>query len=290
MESLPEVNFNLFVQTQTWNFFIVLETLIVDTKPLSQEEKDAIEKAKRLAEDEILARQLAEPGEVGGNLTNGILLKQVVDADNSCLFTSIGFLLSGKVDTTSGSYMRQIIAQTVHNERETYNSGILGRDNAEYCAWIMQESNWGKRSSIKNLFLLNFLFCSKGGAIEVSILSQHYGIEFDVVDITNAMINRFGEDKQYPTRGFLLYDGIHYDPLYLESFSGDSQKTLFSVEDEPQIFEMAENLAKEAKSSRQYTDMDKFTLKCIQCDMLLKGQSQATVHAKETGHTKFGEV
>ena len=216
------------------DIFVVffLETLIVDTKPLSQEEKDAIEKAKRLAEDEILARQLAEPGEGAAlGVTNGILLKQVVDADNSCLFTSIGFILSGKVDTTCGGYMREIIASTVHNEKETYNSGILGRDNAEYCAWIMQESNWG-------------------GAIEVSILSQHYGIEFDVVDITNAMINRFGEDKHYPMRGFLLYDGIHYDPLYLESFSGDSQKTLFSVEDESNIFEMAQSLANEAKSSR----------------------------------------
>lgn len=91
-------------------------------------------------------------------------------------------------------------------------------------------------------------------------------------------------------RGFLLYDGIHYDPLYLESLSGDSQKTLFSVEDEPHIFEMAQNLAKEAKSSRQYTDVDKFTLKCLQCDTQLKGQNAATIHAKETGHTNFGEV
>jgi ubiquitin thioesterase OTU1 len=239
---------------------------------MSQEEKDAKERAKRLAEDEILARQLAESADdASGGMANGILLKQVVAADNSCLFTSINFLLSGKVDTTSGGYMRQIIAQTVHNEKQTYNSGILGRDNAEYCAWIMQESNWG-------------------GAIEVSILSQHYGIEFDVVDITNAMINRFGEDKHYPMRGFLLYDGIHYDPLYLESFSGDSQKTLFSVEDEPQIYEMAKSLAIEAKSSRQYTDVDKFTLRCLQCDTQLKGQAQATDHAKETGHTQFGEV
>lgn len=252
-----------------WKF---LETLIVDTKPMSQEEKDAIERANRLAEDEILARQLAESAEgPSGNASNGILLKQIVDADNSCLFTSIGFLLSGKVDTTCGSHMRQIIAQTVHNEKETYNSGILGRDNAEYCAWILLESNWG-------------------GAIEVSIMSQHYGIEFDVVDITNAMINRFGEDKHYAMRGFLLYDGIHYDPLYLESLSGDSQKTLFSVEEEAYVYEMAENLAKEAKSSRQFTDVDKFTLKCIQCDSKLKGQNQATLHAKETGHTQFGEV
>lgn len=71
-------------------------------------------------------------------------------------------------------------------------------------------------------------------------------------------------------RGFLLYDGIHYDGLFLESLSGDSQKTLFSVEDEAYIYEMAESLAKEAKSSRQYTDVDKFTLKCLQCDTQLK--------------------
>ena len=69
-------------------------------------------------------------------------MKQVVPADNSCLFTSIGFLLSGKVDTGIGSYMREIIAQTVHNEKEEYNDGILGRPNADYVAWIMQESSW----------------------------------------------------------------------------------------------------------------------------------------------------
>lgn len=235
---------------------------------MSKEEKEAIERVKRLQEDEILARQLADGGE-GENV--GILLKQVVDADNSCLFTSVGFLMSGKVDTTCGGYMRQIIAQAVHNDKETYNAGILGRDNDEYCAWIMQESNWG-------------------GAIEVSILSQHYGIEFDVVDITNAMINRFGEDKQYPMRGFLLYDGIHYDPLYLESFNGDNPRTLFSVDEEPFIFVMAQRLAEEAKSSRQYTDVNKFTLRCMQCDTQLKGQKEATEHAKQTGHTNFGEV
>jgi ubiquitin thioesterase OTU1 len=247
-----------------------IETLIIDVKALSQEEKDAIERNKRLAEDEILARQLAESNESGENYSNGILLKQVVDADNSCLFTSIGFLISGKVDTTVGSYMRDIIAQTVHNEKETYNDGILGRPNADYVAWILQTDSWG-------------------GAIEVSILSAHYGIELDVVDITNAMINRFGEDRRYPMRGFLLYDGVHYDPLYLESLNGEPQKTLFSVEDEQFVFDMAQNLAKEAQSSRQYTDVNKFTLRCMQCDRKLKGQQQATEHAKETGHTSFGE-
>lgn len=59
---------------------------------------------------------------------------------------------------------------------------------------------------------------SWGGAIEVSILSEFYGIEIAVVDTQNAIINRFGEDKKYGSRVFLLFDGIHYDPLFMESF------------------------------------------------------------------------
>lgn len=94
--------------------------------------------------------------------------------------------------------MREIIAQHVINDKEKYNEAILGRSNPDYCDWIRKSSSWG-------------------GAIEVSILSNYYGIEIDVVDITNALINRFGEDKEFGMRAFLLFDGIHYDPLYLES-------------------------------------------------------------------------
>lgn len=166
--------------------------------------------------------------------------------------------------------MRQIIAENVHNEQSTYTEGFLGRPNDEYCAWIMKEDSWG-------------------GAIEVAILSNFYGIEFDVVDITNALINRFGEDRKYGMRAFLLYDGIHYDPLYLESLTGEDKRTLFPIE-EMFVYEKAEELANEAKSSRQFTDVDKFSLKCGQCDVLLKGQKEAQDHAKQTGHHDFREV
>lgn len=96
--------------------------------------------------------------------------------------------------------MREIIAKEVENDREAYNEAILGKPNAEYVLWIQQPETWG-------------------GAIEVSILSRFFGIEIDVVDIGNAIINRFGEDKNYGMRAFLLFDGIHYDPLYLESMT-----------------------------------------------------------------------
>ncbi|XP_050093296.1 ubiquitin thioesterase OTU1 [Anopheles aquasalis] len=242
------------------------DTLIVEEKSLTAEERQQLEAAKRLEDDEKLARELAAQSTEQG----GILLKKVVPADNSCLFTSIGFVLTGKVDPENSRYMRQIIAATVNSDKQEYNEGILGRPNDEYCAWILQPESWG-------------------GAIEVSILSAYHGLEFDVVDITNAIINRFGEDKNYGMRAFLLFDGIHYDPLYLESTSGEPAKTIFPIEDNS-VYLQAEQLAKEAKSSRQYTDVNKFTLKCIDCDCFLKGQTEAQQHAQKTGHINFGEV
>ncbi|XP_030372113.1 ubiquitin thioesterase OTU1 [Scaptodrosophila lebanonensis] len=201
---------------------------------------------------------------------NGILLKKVVPADNSCLFTSIRFVLNGKVDNEGSEMMRHIIAQEVSADPQQYNDAVLGKSNSDYCAWIQKPDSWG-------------------GAIEVSILSNYYGIEIDVVDIQNAIINRFGEDKNFGLRVFLLFDGIHYDPLYMETSQSAAPATIFPVE-ELGVYQQAEQLANEAKSSRQFTNVDKFTLRCLQCDVMLVGQTQAQQHAKVTGHTNFGEI
>ncbi|KAL4711707.1 hypothetical protein ACJJTC_003474 [Scirpophaga incertulas] len=206
---------------------------------------------------------------VTGPCRPGILMKKVVPSDNSCLFTSIGFVLNGNVDTSVHTLMRQIIAMEVASDHDTYNEAMLGKPNAEYCAWIQQPSSWG-------------------GAIEVAILSRFYGLEMAVVDTLNAIINRFGEDKNYGQRVFLLFDGVHYDPLYLEQSDGGVQ-TVFPAED-MDIYQEAEQLAKEAKSSRQFTDLNKFTLKCMVCNKFLTGQVEAQKHAKDTMHTSFGEV
>ncbi|XP_015596204.1 ubiquitin thioesterase OTU1 [Cephus cinctus] len=200
----------------------------------------------------------------------GVLMKKIVPADNSCLFTSIGYVLNGKVDLTCASFMREIIANTVAADQEEYSEAILGRPNLEYCNWIQKPESWG-------------------GAIELSILSRFFGIEIVVVDSINAIINRFGEDQQYAHRVFLIFDGIHYDPLYLEPLDRGSIQTLFPANNE-RLLEEATQLAKEAKSSRQYTDVQKFTLKCMVCNVMLSGQVAAQQHAKDTGHTSFGEV
>lgn len=242
------------------------DTLIVDEIQQSEEERQQQAALKRMEEDEKLARELAAQSEG----SSGILLKQVVPSDNNCLFTSIGYVITGNVDSESSQYMRPIIAETVNANKRDYNEAFLEKPNDVYCAWILQPETWG-------------------GAIEVSILSAYHKMEFDVVDIRNGIINRFGEDQNYERRAFLLFDGIHYDALYWESTSGEPPKTIFSIEDSD-VYAQAVQLANEAKSSRQFTDVNQFTLKCNDCDCLLKGQGEAQQHAKATGHVNFGEV
>lgn len=94
-------------------------------------------------------------------------------------------------------FLRNLIAETVSKDPEEYSEAILGKPNPEYCKWIQDDKSWG-------------------GAIELSILSNYYGVEIAVVDTVNAIINRFGEDQNFPHRVLLMFDGIHYDPLYLE--------------------------------------------------------------------------
>jgi len=202
----------------------------------------------------------------------GVLMRRVVPANNSCLFTSVYFALSGgEFNDTIGPALRQIIADTVAADRDTYNEAFLGKPNREYCTWILNEEHWG-------------------GAIELSILSKYYGIEIVAVDTQNVRLNRFGEDMSYQQRIFLIYDGIHYDPLMFEPLDNNQPiQTVFPTSNES-ILEMALEIAREAKASRQFTDVQNFSLRCLVCNAGLRGNAQARSHALETGHTNFGEI
>lgn len=253
------------------------ETLILEEKPVVTLEESGPATPSKVRFDENAKLQSIEtippsPDTILNNAVPGILMKQVVPADNSCLFTSIHFVISGKVDEQGGAapFMRELVAETVGREVDEYSEALLGKPNSEYVKWIKDNKSWG-------------------GAIEISILANHYGIEIAVVDTVNAIINKFGEDQDYAHRVFLMFDGIHYDPLYLEPLNGGNIQTIFLREDD-RILRDAEDLAREAKSSRQYTDVNKFTLKCMVCNIHLSGQREAQEHATTTGHTNFGEI
>lgn len=206
----------------------------------------------------------------------GVLLRRPVPANNSCLFTSVYFCLTnGEYSDDAGPRLRQIIAETVAADRDTFNEAFLGKPNREYCTWILNEDHWG-------------------GGIELAILSQFYETEMVAVDTQNARLNRFGEDRNHAHRILIIYDGIHYDPLMLEPFSNSKLSnrkviTVFPTSD-ARMLDMALEVAREAKAARQFTDVANFTLKCLVCNERLTGQSQAREHAKVTGHANFGEV
>jgi hypothetical protein len=67
----------------------------------------------------------------------GQLIRYSVPADNSCLFSSIDFVLhSGKLELSSNKYLRNLVATKIEADQVTYSEAILGRTNSDYCKWI----------------------------------------------------------------------------------------------------------------------------------------------------------
>lgn len=202
--------------------------------------------------------------------STGYLLRHPVPSNNSCLFISVHFCLTnGIVDDQIGKSMRKIIADTVGSDKQHFDDAFLGKSNADYCKWILDDNNWG-------------------GAIELSILCKYYETEIVAIDVKNTLLNRFGEDSHYTQRMLLLYDGLHYDPLKFQPLDDNQPiQTLFSA-DNMEVLTLAEELAREAKQSHLFTDMNTITMKCGVCNVELDAKS-AQEHAAKTGHVEFIE-
>ncbi|KAG7478467.1 hypothetical protein MATL_G00080980 [Megalops atlanticus] len=83
-----------------------------------------------------------------------VLVRRTVPADNSCLFTSVSYAVEcGVYDPSRAPELRELVAQAVASDPATFSEAVLGRPNAEYCAWIRRADAWG-------------------GAIELSILCR----------------------------------------------------------------------------------------------------------------------
>jgi len=204
----------------------------------------------------------------------GLLLRMVVPSDNSCLFTSVTYCLTGALPNAleeGSGFLRDLIANTVAADTTRFSEAMLGRPNAEYVEWIKKPESWG-------------------GGIELAILAEFYSIQISVLDTQSLHISNFGEDRNYSQRIFLIYDGIHYDPLYFEPFNqGGNTATMFDV-NSTRVTDMAMQVAQEAHASNQFTDLKNFSLRCQVCNTLLKGQEEAQAHAKKTAHTAFAEI
>ncbi|KAK9785178.1 hypothetical protein WJX73_004057 [Symbiochloris irregularis] len=202
-----------------------------------------------------------------------VIVRRRVEDDNSCLFTSVGYIMEGF--RSKGPQLRQVVAQEVANNPQEYNEAFLGKSPQEYAKWIQDPSKWG-------------------GAIELSILSKYYEREIAAYDIKTLRCDVYGEGSSYRERGMLIYDGLHYDALAIAAFENAPEEVDVSCFDpngpqgEP-AHRGAMEIIKQAQRDKQYTDTANFALRCQICNTGIRGESEALEHAKATGHGAFAE-
>lgn len=202
-----------------------------------------------------------------------LLVQRVVPADNSCLFASISLCTTGS--TGRARALRTLIAEAVLADEGLYSEAFLGRSPVDYAAWVLHPDSWG-------------------GAIELSILSKKLAVRIDAADVDTQTVFRFGEDMSYTTRVLLLYDGLHYDPVTQSAFDGappefDLRQFDLASADDVAVSHAFSELVASRHTLGQFTNTQKFTLRCSTCRVGLIGESEAREHARSTGHQTFSE-
>ncbi|KAJ4290960.1 ubiquitin-specific protease otu1 [Kalmusia sp. IMI 367209] len=215
---------------------------------------------------------LKETPEVPLPSRGGTMVLRVMPDDNSCMFRALGTaVLSSSLD--SMTELRSLVAQGIQADPDTYNEAVLDRKPDEYCKWISYSDSWG-------------------GGIELSILSKEFDVEICSINVQDLRVDSFNEGR--PKRCILVYSGIHYDTIAFVP-NGSS---MLDTEDDVKLFDSADNeyleaaklLCAELRKKHYYTDTKKFSIQCNDCGWKGMGETGATQHFQDTGHTNFGEA
>ena len=196
-----------------------------------------------------------------------IAIRREVDADNSCLFSSIAYLIDRKNfnDMSTIIYRNMIVEYLINNE---FEESLLDIPKPDYIEEIMKPNKWG-------------------GGIEIKIFTEIFKVEIAVVDILTNRVDLFGQDKNYENRIFIIYTGIHYDPLVLnfdESGDPETDLTIFKTSDDQTLLKFKE-LSKKYTDKGDFVDFSKLlSLECTDCNEKFLNEESATNHAKITDH------
>ena len=201
-------------------------------------------------------------------------LRRYVDSDNSCMFNSIAYVCDkSNFNEMSALKMRQIIIDVIRQDTNKYNYAYLGKSNDDYIEYILKPDTWG-------------------GAIELQILSEYFQTEIASIDVKSLRIDCYGEASNFIKRVYIIYNGIHYDPLvmtYGENYPDDMDMTVFQYDDIDAYTKFMQ-YAKDFNAKKDYVDFtDKPTLKCSDCKDVFCNQNDAATHATNTGHWNFEE-
>jgi len=200
-------------------------------------------------------------------------IRRYVDADHSCLFSSIGYLVNlEEFDETSGYKYRMMIVEYLQNNN--YEDCILGMPQQEYINQIQELTAWG-------------------GQIETRILSDILKIQIVVIDVQTNKDYIYGEDKKFPKRIYILYNGIHYDPLIMNFCDGASNESDITIFDSNNnnILTKFKTYCKKFKDLGDFCDLSQLkNFECEDCNEQFRSESDALVHAQNTDHWTFKQI
>ncbi|KAI3404951.2 OTU1 [Candida oxycetoniae] len=214
------------------------------------------------------------------SLKKYLILRNIPD-DNSCLFNSVSYAISGASSYKSVSppeELRKVVVSYIEKNAVLYSDTILGRPRKEYCEWILKKDSWG-------------------GAIELGILADWFDVQITCVDIESGNFIKIKNEEQNPTKFILLiYSGVHYDVLAINSKLSTKNKDTdecvweLNTNEEKTIIDATNKLCKLLQEKNYSTNTTTFRVRCLDCYSILIGEVGASKHAEQTGHLNFGEV
>jgi len=197
-------------------------------------------------------------------------IRREVDADNSCLFSSIAYLIDrGEFNEESSLKFRQIIIDYLLDNK--FDSTLLDEPKDKYIEFIQNPKNWG-------------------GALEVKMFSEIFQKQIVCIDVKTNRADIYGEDKNYFQTIYLLYNGIHYDPLVMNyDITSDplTDITIFDS-DNMEVFELMKCLLLEYKNQGDFMDFN--SLQCSTCNEKFKNQNDALEHSINFEHWNFAQI
>jgi len=203
---------------------------------------------------------------------SGYICLRVMPDDNSCMFTAFGGAMQIPDPAT---YLRNAVAEHILSHPDKYSKAILeNKEPREYARMIRDPQRWG-------------------GAIELTALSEIYGVGILSLDVKTGQAYAFGEE--YPTRCLLVYSGIHYDRIAQTFDLGlpvESDVTIWARDDHSTL-DAAKELCAKLKEAKYFTDTQSMAVKCHApgCEHWLgAGEADIVKHMKETGHSDFSEL
>lgn len=196
-------------------------------------------------------------------------IRREVDADNSCLFSSIAYLIDkNNFNGESGLIFRQIIIDYLQDN--LFDVTLLDQSKDKYIEFIQNPKNWG-------------------GALEIKMFSEIFKKKIICFDIRTNRIDIYGEDKNYHQCVYLIYTGIHYDPIIMnidDNSDPSTDITIFNSND-MDVFEIMKSLLVENKNVDNYLNF--YSLVCSECAKKFINENEALEHSINYNHWNFQE-